>query len=133
MKASINETAALDGRSMPWNPLQGNMIAPIVDKRASTISILYGNDAAVAYARSHSIPEYPDGSVLALVTWEEQADVRWFGGQIPGRVKSIEFVTQREGRATYERFEGVPLTRTATSGESRAAELLSIRAPVTVN
>ena len=136
--ASINEGAALTG-SLPWNPLQWNVITSSIDKQASTMSTLYGNDAAVRYARSNAQQDYPPGSVLSLVTWTEQEDSRWFGARIPGKVKSVEFVTVTAGpnnqpSYSYQNYEGSPLVRTSMldghSSGSRAASLLSLRAAV---
>ena len=136
--ASINERAALSG-NLPWNPLRWKVITASVDKRAQTMSTLYGNDTAVQYARSNSQQNYPAGSVLSLVTWAEQEDTRWFGGNIPGQPTSVEFVTVATGpdnqpSYAYESYEGSPLIRKSVlSGASpgtRAMYLLSLRAAV---
>jgi hypothetical protein len=136
--ASINERAALTA-SLPWNPLQWNVLTSTVDKQASTMGTLYGNDVAVRYARSNSQLDYPVGSVLSLVTWTQQEDMRWFGAKIPGQVKSVEFVSVTAGlnnqpSYSYEDYEGSPLLRTSAlngrSPGSRAAVLLSLRAAV---
>jgi mono/diheme cytochrome c family protein len=73
--------------TLPRNPLGWNAIASSIDHQASTMSTLYGNEAAVRYARADSRREYPVGSAIALVTWAERADPRWFGARIPGQVK----------------------------------------------
>jgi hypothetical protein len=135
--SSINERASLTG-SLPWNPLQWNVIASSVDKQASTMSTLYGNNVAVRYARTNSQQDYPAGSVLSLVTWTQQEDSRWFGAKIPGQVKSVEFVSVTAGpnnqpSYSYENYEGSPLVRTSASdgrSASRGAYLLSLRASV---
>lgn len=135
---SINYRATLNG-SLPWNPLQWNVITSSADRRAATMSVLYGNDAAVRYARSNSQQAYPAGSILALVTWTQQNDVHWFGARIPGAAKSVEFVSVNvEGNDRvayyYRTFEGSPLQQTSawngSSPEGRAAYLLSLRASV---
>ena len=134
----INRRAALNG-NLPWNPLRWNVITTFADRRASTMSILYGNDSAVRSARSNSRQAYPAGSVLALVTWTQQEDARWFGGRIPGPAKSVEFVSvtgEADNKATYsyENYEGLPLRQTSVwngdSPDPRAARLLSLRAAV---
>jgi hypothetical protein len=131
--ASINERAALTG-SLPWNPLQWNVITSSIDRSASTMSVLYGNDVAMQYARSHAQQDYPTGAVLSLVSWTQQEDGRWFGGKIPGQVKSVEFVNVTAASCSYENYAGSPLQRTAASDchapGSRAAYLLSLRAAV---
>src|ERR1700680_3811952 len=103
------------------------------------MSSLYGNDVAVRYARSNAQQGYPPGSVLSLVTWTEQEDSRWFGAKIPGKVKSVEFVTVTAGpnnqsSYSYQSYEGSPLLRTSMldgdSSGSHAARLLCLRAAV---
>ena len=136
--SSINESAAIAG-SLPWNPLQWKVITSSVDRQASTMSTLYGNDAAVQYARGNSENEYPAGSVLALVTWTRQADAHWFGAAIPGQVKSVEFVSMAadsngQRSYSYASYQGSPLVQTAAlsgrSAGSRTAYLVSLRAAV---
>jgi hypothetical protein len=124
--------------SLPWNPLQWDVVTTSLDKRAATISVLYGNDAAVRYARSNSQGDYPPGAVLSLVTWAQRDDPRWFGARIPGQPESVEFlsVTAAGNQAVYnyEAYTGSPLSKTASSAGrgagSRAAYLLSQRAAV---
>src|ERR1700730_6615102 len=116
---SINERAALTG-SLPWNPLQWNLITSSIDKQASSMSTLYGNDVAVRYSRTNSQQDYPAGSVLSLVTWTQQEDGRWFGAKIPAQVKSVEFlsvtaVPDNQPSYSYENYEGSPLVRTSAS------------------
>jgi hypothetical protein len=76
---------------------------------------LYGNTAAVQYARSNSQHDYPASAVLSLVTWTLQEDRHWFGARIPQQVRSIESVNV----ATDDHSAG-----------SRVAHLLSGRAAV---
>ncbi len=97
------------------------------------MSTLYGNDVATGYARRSAEFVYPAGSVLSVVTWGQQEDARWFGGNIPARPKSVEIVTVG-GAYSYRRYEGSPLRQVAQEdgaapGE-RAAYLLSQRAAV---
>ncbi len=129
----FNDGAALTGK-LPWNPEQWSVITSLASKADSSMSTLYGNDAAVSYARSHATPEYPAGSVLSLVTWTEKEDGRWFGGKIPGSVKSVEFVSIVPAGAEYQRYEGSPLQRVeegnGTDSRNRAQYLLNLRAAV---
>jgi hypothetical protein len=138
MTSSINERAALTG-SLPRHPLQWNVITSTIDKQAATMSTLYGNDAAVRYARRNSQQNYPAGCELSFVTWTQQEDIHWFGAKIPGQVKSVEFVSvtadpNHQPSYSYENSEGSPLQRTTAldgrSPGSRAAYLLSLRAAV---
>jgi hypothetical protein len=103
------------------------------------MSTLYGNDAAVQYARSNAGRDYPAGAIVSLVTWTQQEDARWFGARIPGQVKAVEFVNVTSGPDNrrlyaYQKYEGSPLQRTSQSEgpapEARAAFLLSRHADV---
>ena len=137
-KATINQTASLTGE-LPADPLQGRVISSSINRSDSTMSTLYGNDVAVNYARSHAQHDYPNGSVLSLVTWKERDDDRWFGAKIPDRPKSVEFVfvTATAGGHTsysYQKFEGSPLKKVAAEDGAIPNEpelaLLSQRASV---
>jgi hypothetical protein len=134
----FNQDASLDG-SLPWSPLEGKVITSWVDKRNSTMSTLYGNDAAARYARTTRSHDYPSGSVLSLVTWSRQDDPRWFGATIPAAPKSVEFVVVGTGldhrpSYSYREYAGKPLKITVAqegpAPNSRAAYLLSQRAAV---
>jgi hypothetical protein len=130
----LNDEAALVGE-LPSNPLRGKVITSWVNKKDATMSTMFGNDVAVQYARRNAEMQYPDGSVLSVVTWSQQEDPRWFGGSIPQRAKAVEIVTvTAPGAYSYQRYEGSPFKRVA-NGEGaqpkeRAAYLLAQRAAV---
>jgi hypothetical protein len=69
--------------------LKWNVITTMVDKQHKTMSTLYGNDAAYQYARTH---KDSNNVQLRLVTWNQQEDDRWFGANIPAKIKSVEVV-----------------------------------------
>lgn len=135
--ATLNVSASLTG-SLPANPLQWRVITSMADSSASTMSTLYGNDPAIAYARSNSAHDYPAGSVLALVNWTERDDPRWFGAKIPHAVLSVEFVSVAQGpdgkpAYSYEKYEGSPLQKSQpdpVSSTARITYLLSQRSAV---
>jgi Cytochrome P460 len=135
--ARSNYDASLLGE-LPANPLQWQVITSSINPADSTMSTLYGNDVAVRYARTSSAGDYPAGSVLALVTWSQKEDPRWFGAQIPERAKSVEFVFVNAAPAgqsvySYQLFDGAPLRKSSgTEGPApqRAQYLLSQRAAV---
>jgi hypothetical protein len=138
ISATFNRSASLTGE-LPANPLQWKIITSAVDTANSTMSTLYGDDLAVRYARANLRHNYPDGSVLSLVTWTQREDSRWFGAKIPGEVKSVEFVFVKvsdDGRASYsyQAYEGKPLKRVSahegTAPNERTAYLLAQRAAV---
>ena len=136
--ATPNTDAGLSG-DLPFNPLQWQVITSEINPAASTMSTLYGNDPAVKYARSHSLHDYPAGSVLALVTWGQKEDQRWFGANIPGKVVSVEFVSlestpDKKPVASFQRYEGSPLQKSAAlddlAANTRAAYILAQRPAV---
>jgi len=93
----VNHRAASIPQSLPYQPLDWNVITMYVDPQSHTMATLYGNDAAMHAIRARGngtseSPVTPQGSVLALVTWFQREDPHWFGGRIPDTPKSIEFV-----------------------------------------
>jgi hypothetical protein len=130
----LNQDAALVGE-LPSNPLQGKVITSWVDKKDATMSTMFGNDVAVRYARTDAEMMYPAGAVLSVVTWSQQEDPRWFGGNIPKSTKSVEFIAVTgPGAYSYQRYEGSPLKKVASlegnDPKDRAAFLLAQRAAV---
>ena len=132
---TLNQEAAIAGE-LPSNPMQGKVITSWVDKQASTMTTVFGNDVAVRYARTNPEAKYPAGSALSVVTWSQQEDPRWFGGNIPAATKSVEFVSVGTGASaySYQRYEGSPLKKVAgeegPAPNERAAYLLGQRAAV---
>jgi hypothetical protein len=138
---SLNQDAALTGQ-LPANPLQWKILTSWIDKTDKEhplMSTLYGNDVAVGYARANAGQAYPAGSELALVTWGQQEDPRWFGGNMPKTAWSVEFVTVTVGANqkpsyAYQKFGGSPLSKVPSQdgavSDARAAFLLSQRAAV---
>lgn len=128
----LNRTASLTG-ALPFDPFQWKVISAGVTSHDGTMTTLYGNDIAVRRARSSPSNAYPDGAVLALVTWLREPDSRWFGARIPGRVESVEFVTVAANSRSYLEFAGSPLRRTesgAPRAGSRTEYILGLRAAV---
>jgi hypothetical protein len=130
---TLNSDAALTGE-LPLNPMQGKVITSWVDKQSSTMTTVFGNEVAVRYARTNQEAKYPAGSVLSVVTWNQQEDPRWFGGNIPAKAKSVEFVSVDANDYRYQRYEGSPLKKVAAeqgpTPNDRTAYLLSQRAAV---
>lgn len=134
----FNQAAQFNGQ-LPFNPLQWQPITSLVDSDVSTMSTLYGNDVAVKYARTHAGHNYPDGAILALVTWSQREDPRWYGAYIPGQVKSVEFLyiraaADRNSPFTYEKYSGSRLVKesetSSAAREQRAEFFVSLRAAV---
>jgi hypothetical protein len=115
----VNNSAAALPASLPYQPLGWNAITLYVDARTHTTATLYGNDAAIQAAQAlrvsgvgaSSIPTYPAGSVLALVTWAQRDDPHWFGARIPAVPQSVEFVQVADAGHpnNYRRFNGTGL------------------------
>src|SRR6204780_5956197 len=102
--------------------MEWKIITSIVDTSAATTSTLYGNEIAVSYARSNAGQTYPNGAEIALVSWTQREDDRWFGAKIPDQVKSVEFAAVEgldttksrgayERQYDYEKYEGTPLRK----------------------
>lgn len=121
--AATNRQAALTGQ-LPYNPLAWKAITASTNRVASTASTLYGNDTAVAYARSTPGSTYPAGAVLALVTWSQRDDPHWFGAKIPGSPQTVEFVViadQPGAQPAYSLYRGAPLARVDGIAADQAA------------
>jgi mono/diheme cytochrome c family protein len=109
------------------NPVQLRMIRSAANQQNSSMSILFGNDPAVEFARTHTQQrDYPAGSKLALVIWGEREDPRWFGARIPAALKSLELVNVTPDGVSYQLLEGAP----PPAQEGRALYLLLQRAAV---
>jgi hypothetical protein len=90
------------------------------------MSTLFGNEVAVQVARSGAAAPYHPGSVLSLVTWEQQDDVHWFGARIPARVATVEVVSMMDpSRAgapyEYQLYRGAPLRKAETPDAATVA------------
>ncbi len=125
--ALFNREAALPS-DLPYQPFQWRVLTSSLDLNEATMTTVYANDPAIAHARTAPGSPYPAGAVLARVTWFQQEDRHWFGGKIPGRIKSIEFVTVGDGIApvSYQAFEGTPLQKITQSPETASARITAI-------
>jgi hypothetical protein len=129
----LNQDAATNG--LPSNPMQGKVITSWINKQDATMSTMFGNEVAVEYARTTAASQYPVGATLSVVTWGQQEDPRWFGGNIPQQVKAVEFITvTAPGAYAYQRYEGSSLKKIASEeaadSKDRAASLIGMRAAV---
>lgn len=133
----FNRKAEVSGE-LPYNPLQWEVIASTLNHKDHTLATVLGNDRAIAHARKNATHAYPAGSVLSVITWSQEEDPRWFGGNIPGDVRSIEFVevqsAQDQKTYLYTLYGGSPLKKLASTDEKsptgRAAYILGERAGV---
>jgi hypothetical protein len=119
--------------------LEGKVICSFINSKEHTMSTLYGNDIAVNFARTHSGRDYPRGTTLSLVTWNQKEDIHWFGAKIPGAIKSVEKVIfgneiLANASPVYEKYEGTPLKKVPlvnlTVGNERLNLILRLHASV---
>ena len=149
-----NQSASLPD-TLSFNPLEWKVIGSSLNKKEKTMATLYGNDVAVKSARKGTA--YPAGSVIALVSWKQKEDERWFGARIPDTVLSVERVSfngggnetaqngagkegaqngagKDSGQISYEKYEGTPLRKSVTDSpstvKSRIAYLAGQKASV---
>ena len=110
----FNDNATVDA-GLPYPVMDWRALTSRVDRGALTTSTLFGNDTAVAAARSGQA--YTTGAVLGLVTWRQKEDAHWFGGRIPDAPISVEFVAFGPGvMPVYRHFAGMPMVEQADSG-----------------
>ena len=102
----VNNPAAALPASLPYQPIAWRPITMFVDPATRSTAILFGNPAAATRAAAQ--PQYPTGSVLALVTWAQREDPHWFGARIPDQPLSVEFlqIANPGQPANYRRFSG---------------------------
>jgi hypothetical protein len=104
-----------------------------INKKANTISVLYGNKLAYDQLKQGNSNLKP-GQLLALVTWKEQTDPHWFGANIPGNLLSVEYVRSKsDGNGVeYERLSGPSLEADADTlnNAEREAFIVSQRPSV---
>lgn len=111
----VNNRAASLPASLPWQPLQWSAITMFVDPINHTMAVLFGSDlaarAALPRKRVWAAPAYPEGAVLALVTWAQRNDPHWFGARIPDMPECVEFVAIGPNAipSRYRRFAGTAL------------------------
>lgn len=132
----VNNRAAALPQSLPYQPLNWNVITMFVDPKAHSMATLFGNDKTLHAARTNetgkeSLTAHHAGSVLALVTWSQRDDPHWFGARIADNPQSVEFVeidAAGNGR-TYRCYDGPLLKEHAFPieyGTKRAAVLLNM-------
>ncbi len=78
-----------------------HVITSFHNDRTRTISVLYGNDDALAHAgkerNAHTPGAAAPGEVFKLVTWDLKQNPLWFGSDINGGLQSVETVTVSAG------------------------------------
>jgi hypothetical protein len=123
----LNEEASVRvADELPENPLLLHAITSGVQPKDSTMYTLYGNDTAFAYASSHGDNVYPAEAVLYEVTWRQQADEQWVGGNVPKAIMTIERVEYvANGQVVYTLYQGTPLKKVAAADPGSRLEVIS--------
>ena len=133
-----NDKASLPA-SFNFNAMHLKVITSSVNSKRHTMSTCYGNDIAVASARAGKQPHYPDGALLTLITWQQQEDPNWFGGNIPANIESVETIklstsANLPAAGKYQKFTGKNLQEVAPNQikdeSSRINYILGLRAAV---
>lgn len=123
----LNEQASVKATDeLPENPLILPIITSSVRPLDSTMASLYGNNTAFVYAAHHSDSQYPAGSILYEVTWQQQVDEQWFGANIPKQILSIEKLEYTTaGSAIYTIYKGSPLKKVAATDEAARMAIIT--------
>lgn len=131
----LNKKAAIPA-SFNFSKAGLKVITSSINKKAQTMSTLYGNALALKTAISGST-NHPAGENLTLVTWKQQDDDRWFGAKIPGDLLSVEVIktiSSNTGDVStkYQRFTGKELTNDTdtTHQQERITYILSQKTSV---
>ena len=101
----------------------------LVDPANRTTATLYANETAAnavhPRASAAEAPAYPQGAVLALVTWAQRDDPHWFGARIPDRPEIVEFVQVGEDAKPggYRSFHGPALAEDHPTTEKAAQRI----------
>lgn len=118
-----------------------HVITSFHNNRTRTISVLYGNDEALAHAgKEHdahtpgaaapdaAAPDVPTpGQLFKLVTWDLKQNPLWFGSDINGGLLSVETVTVSAGESgpAIDYTIDNPDQKTAKNAVSSNAERIS--------
>jgi hypothetical protein len=102
--------------SLPYSVKLGTAglkaITSFIDRKAGTMSTLYGNEPALRKATSLNQSMVRD-ALFTLVTWKQQPDEHWFGAGIPGDLQSVEILKTAPGGDSvvinYQRYQGKTL------------------------
>jgi len=118
----FNNKASLPG-AFDFDKLGLKVMTSFINKKEFTMATLYANDTALKNAVAGN-KQVTDGEVFALVTWKQQADKHWFGGNIPAELQSIELVKtgSTNGKAitvNYQNFEGQNLALDSDTSQNQ--------------
>jgi hypothetical protein len=83
---------ALNGITMPEGYKDWRVISVSHRTDNNTLRIILGNDKAVAAARAGDVNPWPDGTVLAKLSWKDNTHKKWPAATIPGNFVQAEFM-----------------------------------------
>lgn len=109
ISATFALTACHDSRELSPSPetiFDDNglhVITSFHNDRTRTISVLYGNDAALTHAHNERYADSSGvaspGAMFKLVTWDLKQNPLWFGSDINGSLQTVETVTVSTGES----------------------------------
>lgn len=125
-KASLPYSAKLSTAGL-------KVITSFIDKKAGTMSTLYGNEPALQKATSLNQSMVRD-ALFTLITWKQQPDEHWFGADIPGDLQSVEILKTAPGGdsvvVNYQRYQGkVLVLNTDTLQQSERIKFILSQRP----
>jgi hypothetical protein len=83
---------ALNGITLPEGYKDWRIISASHRTDNNTLRIILGNDTAVAAARKGDVKPWPDGSILAKLSWKDSTHEKWPAATIPGKFVQAEFM-----------------------------------------
>ena len=108
----VNSNASLPA-SFRFDRMNWKVINSFINKKAGTMSTLFGNENAVKRLRENA-DSVSVNEQLTLITWKQREDEHWFGGKIPDQLLSAETIKTQilpSGQLTvkYEKYDGKEL------------------------
>jgi hypothetical protein len=99
LNPAIAETAqavapAPNGITIPEGFRNWRLIAVSQRKETQTLRATLGNSIAVDAARSGQTNPWPDGAILAKLTWKEKTHERYENAIVPGDFVQYDFMTK---------------------------------------
>ncbi|WP_240347854.1 DUF1223 domain-containing protein [Longitalea arenae] len=92
--SSCNEVSGkeLNIREYAFNDSGLQVITHWINEKAGTMSVLYGNAAAMEYHASDT-GKHAAGESYTLATYKQQDNTRWYGSKINGELQQLETVS----------------------------------------
>lgn len=122
-------TLSSDGNREMFDAKGLHVITVFANRIQQTMSVMYGNEAAVSTALS-GYQQHTEGERFTLVTYEQTDNKYWYGSYINGRVKHVESVTYAGQQLQYTIEQGNAPTDgngNAINSASRIAYIFSHR------